>query len=74
MFESRISVGAKEKLLTRGSGKFDAEITSFLVPGHGRSREDMCGKILRTCEQIDSTIFKVATSFMDDHPFKEKRK
>ena len=30
----------------------------FLVLWHGRSREEMCGKIFRTCKQNDSTIIQ----------------
>ena len=49
IFESRISAGAKEKLLVRASGKPDAEtISSWSM--NGRSRKEMCGKILRACE------------------------
>ena len=53
IFESRISAGAKEKLPTRASGKLDGETTSSW---HGRSCTEMRGKILRTCEQNDSTV------------------
>ena len=50
MFEARISAGAKEKLPTRASGKFDAEIISSWsddIAGHAKK---MCGQILRTYE------------------------
>ena len=51
MFESRISAGTKEKLPeTKATGKLDAETNIFLVLRHGRSCEEMRGKILRTCE------------------------
>ena len=47
MFEARISARVKDKLPTNASGR---------VLWHGRSRQEICGKILRTCEQNDSTI------------------
>ena len=50
MFESRISAGAEEKLPTKASGKRDAETHIFLVLRHGRSCEEMRGKIVRTGE------------------------
>ena len=46
----------------------------FLVLWHGRSRKEMCGKILRTCNKTTQQFFKVATPCMDDHPFKKKKK
>ena len=39
----------------KASGKPDAWFI-FLVLWHERSREEICGKILRTCEYNDSTI------------------
>ena len=50
MFESRIPAGAKEKQPTRASGKLDAETISSWSYDMGRSRKEMCGKTLRTCE------------------------
>ena len=58
MFESRISAAAKEKPPTRASGKLDAETASSWSYGMGRSREEMCGKILRICKSYDSTIIQ----------------
>ena len=34
----------------------------------------MCGKILRTCKQIDSAITQSRTPCIDDHQFKEEEK
>ena len=72
MFESRISAGAKEQLLTRASGKLDAEtISSWCYDMEGHAKK--C--VERYCElanKNDSTIFKVATPCMDDHQFKEE--
>ena len=56
MFEAKISAGSTEKLPTEASKKTDAETISLLVLSHGKSREEMCGKLLRTCKQNYSTI------------------
>ena len=49
MFESRISVGAKEKLSTRASGKPDAEtISSWSYDMEGHAKKCVEG-YLRTC-------------------------
>ena len=53
MFESRISLGAKEKLPTRAAGKPDAEITSSWscdMEGHAKKCVD------RNCELANKTI------------------
>ena len=47
MFESRISAGLKENLRIRETW---CRNNIFLVLWHGRSRKEMCGNILRTCE------------------------
>ena len=70
MFESRISAGAKEKLLV--SGKPDAEIISswsYDMEGHAKK----C--VERYCELANKTtqqLFKVATPCMYDHQSKEE--
>ena len=72
MFESRISAGAKEKLPTRASGKPEAETKpswSFDMEGHAKK---LCGKILRTCKENNSTIIQSRNAIMDDHQFKEE--
>ena len=72
MFESRISVGAKEKLLFRASGKPDAETTSswsYDMEGHAKK----C--VERYCELANKTaqqLYKVSTPSIDDHHFKEE--
>ena len=49
MFESRISAGAKEKLLTKASGRLDAEIiSSWSYDMEGLAKK--CVERLRTCE------------------------
>ena len=72
MFESRISVGAKEIQPTRASGKPDAEtISSWSYDMEGHAKK--C--VERYCEHANQTtqqIFKVATPRMDDHQFKEE--
>ena len=71
MFESRISAGAKEKLLTRASGKLDAETTSswsYDMESHAKKCVERC------CEFANKTTqqYKVATPCMDDLQFKEE--
>ena len=72
MFESRISAGAKEKLLSRASGKLYAETISswsYDVEGHAKK----CVK--RYCEfsiQATQQFYKVATPCMDDHQLKKE--
>ena len=73
MFEARISAGAKEKLPTRASGKLDAENHVFLVFLHGRSRNEMCGKTLRTCKKTTQQLYKSRNTMHGyDHHFKEE--
>ena len=55
MFESKISAGAVEKLPY--SEKFGANISSWSYE-KGRSCKEMRGKILRTCEQNNSTTIQ----------------
>ena len=72
MFKSRISAGAKEKLLTRASRKPDAEmISSWSYDMEGRAKK----RVERYCEFANKTtqkFFKVATPCMGDHQFKEE--
>ena len=70
LFESRISAGAKEELLTRASGKRDAEtISSWTYDMEGHSNvERFCEPANKTTQQL----YKVATPCMDDHRFKEE--
>ena len=72
MFESRSSAGAKEKLLTRPSGKADAEtISSWSYDMEGHVKK--C--VEKSCELADTTtqqLYKVATPCMDDHQYKER--
>ena len=49
-FESWISTGAKEKTSDQSFGETWCRNNIFLVLWRGRSREEMCGKILRTGE------------------------
>ena len=73
MFEARISAGAKEKLLTRASGKLDAEIMSswsYDMEGHAKK----C--VERYCEFANKTtqqLYKVATPCMDDHHLQKRK-
>ena len=60
MFESKISVGATEKLPY--SEKLGANISSCMVPRYGRSRKEMRGTILRTGEQNNSTTIQSRNS------------
>ena len=54
-FESRISAGAKEKTTLFWETR---RRHVFVVQWYGRSREGMCGKILRTCEWKNWTFFQ----------------
>ena len=69
MLESRISAGAKEKLL--GSGKPGADISSWSYDIEGHSKK--CAE--RYCELANKThqqLCKVTTPCLDDHQFKEE--
>ena len=73
MLESRISACAKGKLSeTRATGKRDAETMSscsYDMEDHAKKCvERYCELAKKTTEQL----YKVATPFMDDHPFKEE--
>ena len=72
MFESKMSAGAKEKLLTRGSRKLDADTTSswsYDMEGHAKKCVEMyCELANKTTQQL----CKVATPCMDDNQFKEE--
>ena len=68
-FESRISAGAKEKLLC--SGRFDANILTWSYDVEGLSQK--C--LERYCELANKTtqqLYKVTTPCLDDHQFKEE--
>ena len=69
MFESRISAGAIEKLPC--SGKLGANISSLSCDMEGHAKK--C--VERYCELANKTtqlLYKVATSCIDDHEFKEE--
>ena len=72
MFESRMSAGAKEKLLTRASGKPEAETISswsYYMEGHAKKCvERSCELAHKTTEQL----YKLATPCMGDHLFREE--
>ena len=70
MIESKISVGAREKLPTRASGKPDAETIfswSYDMEGHAQKCvERYCELAHKTTQQL----YEVATPCMYDHQFK----
>ena len=69
MFESRISAGAKEKLLARASGKPDAETISSWshdMEGHAKKCVDMQMQRLNNCTKSQRHVW------MNDQQFKEK--
>ena len=69
MFESRISQGAKEKLLC--SGKPDADISSWSYDMEGNPKK--C--VERYCDLANKTpqqLYKVSTLCIDDRHFKEE--
>ena len=69
MSESRISAGAKEKLLC--SGKLDADISSWSYDMQGHAQK----RVERYCELANKTtqqLYKVSTPCIDDHHFKEE--
>ena len=71
VFEFRISAGVKEKILTRASGKIDAEIKSFWFC----DMEELAKKCVeRCCEFANKTtqFCRVETRCMDDHQFEEE--
>ena len=74
MFESRISVVAKEKLPTRVSGKPDAEtISSWSYDMECHAKK--C--VVIYCELANKTtpqLYTVAAPRTDDHQFKEEEK
>ena len=66
MFESRISVGAMEKLPV--SEKSDANISSWSCDMEGDAKK----RVERYCELANKTNHNVATPCLDDHQFKEE--
>ena len=72
MLESRISVGGKEKLPTRASGKPDAEVISswsYDMEGHAKKCVE---NISNWQNETTQKFFEVVTPCMDDHQFKEE--
>ena len=67
MFESRISVRAKENYLPELQGNVMQK--QYLL---GRSCKEMREKILRFANKTSKQFFKVATPCMDDYHFKEQ--
>ena len=68
MFESRISAGAKEKLLCWG--KLDADVSSWSYEMEGHAKK--C--VERKCElanKMTRQLYTVTTPCLDDHHFKE---
>ena len=69
MFESRISVGATQKLL--GLEKPDANLSTWSYDLEGHAKK--C--VERYCEQANKTtqqLYKVSTPCLDDHQFEEE--
>ena len=67
LFESRIFEGVTEQLTMLGKSS-----NLFMVLWHGRSCEEMRGKILWIREKTTQQIYKVATPRMDDHQFQKE--
>ena len=72
LFETRISVGAKEKLPVRASGKPDAETISswsYDTDGHAKKYVELYFELVNKTTQ---QLYKVATPCLDDHQVKEE--